>query len=704
MEGKLPNGREESSRLDDESIPDDNKQDGLTEQDMIDLRSKFNAKTKQDGTTDLSKESFKVLVKQIVEELEGGEAPSAKDLEAAFVLADEDKGGTVDLTEFTNLYIFIKRGEIKGLGSRSINFLAKRRQKKHVKEALVASIEADKERERKHASDLSAKEEAIRLKIEKERMREAAVLRRRDIRAGRETPKPLEAEHALTACFDGTLRVWNLASARVVRDIVGATRSFKPTEEMSQQSQERRQFLQFRDSRRKNCEITCMDVYGQKVIVAGWESAHLWNWHTGEHIKTLPKCHRGWVISVKFAQKGQSVITCGVDKAVTIWTIKNDDFGNDERICRRLVGHRMKVNAIDVFDERIASAGSDGNLKLWDLKTGLILGYDTKTDEKGQAEVLNSWEDSDDTHDDEESRSDSTRSSSSAASYQRSRKNEALVAVKFSRNGSLVLSAGVGGIITCWNGLSGEFIRTFAQQNRRKYDNSFPSALSFFHGNDSGGSVLAGSSDGMIRCWDVQTGVCKFILSGHVKRITSVAVAPGNEIAFSSSEDGTVLVWDLHKADLRQSPFGTSRPNVRTATLNKHGGPVSCVIPVNFEEDPNEYTDDEDEGDLEEERRYEEERKRQMAKREELMSIYEAEKKQTVVAAATDIEDEPKRFGRNPANETENEKSYRENKNEMPAVQQSKATREKPNENNDDDDAEEDEEEEEEEDEEDEED
>ena len=33
--------------------------------------------------------------------------------EAAFVLADEAKGGTVDLTEFTNLYIFIKRGEIK---------------------------------------------------------------------------------------------------------------------------------------------------------------------------------------------------------------------------------------------------------------------------------------------------------------------------------------------------------------------------------------------------------------------------------------------------------------------------------------------------------------------------------------------------------------------------------------------------------------
>ena len=106
--------------------------------------------------------------------------------------------------------------------------------------------------------------------------------------------------------------------------------------------------------------------------------------------------------------------------------------------------------------------------------------------------------------------------------------------------------------------------------------------------------MLAGSSDGMIRCWDVQTGVCKFILSGHVKRITSVAVAPGNEIAFSSSEDGTVLVWDLHKADLRQPPFGTSRPNVQTATLNKHGGRC-LVIPVNFEEDPNEYTDDEDE-------------------------------------------------------------------------------------------------------------
>jgi Ca2+-binding EF-hand superfamily protein len=43
------------------------------------------------------------------------EAPSEKDLNEAFVIADEDKGGTVDCEEFIHLYELIKAGKVHGL-------------------------------------------------------------------------------------------------------------------------------------------------------------------------------------------------------------------------------------------------------------------------------------------------------------------------------------------------------------------------------------------------------------------------------------------------------------------------------------------------------------------------------------------------------------------------------------------------------------
>lgn len=41
--------------------------------------------------------------------------PKDSDLDAAFIEADEDQGGTVDLEEFIKLFAKIKKGEVKGM-------------------------------------------------------------------------------------------------------------------------------------------------------------------------------------------------------------------------------------------------------------------------------------------------------------------------------------------------------------------------------------------------------------------------------------------------------------------------------------------------------------------------------------------------------------------------------------------------------------
>ena len=57
---------------------------------------------------------FGLLFEQLVKSA-GGKPPKDADLEAAFVLADEDEGGTVDLDEFLNLYSAVIAGEVTGL-------------------------------------------------------------------------------------------------------------------------------------------------------------------------------------------------------------------------------------------------------------------------------------------------------------------------------------------------------------------------------------------------------------------------------------------------------------------------------------------------------------------------------------------------------------------------------------------------------------
>ena len=48
-----------------------------------------------------------------------GQAPKDADLDAAFILADEDHGGTVDLAEFINLYAAVLAGDVHGLSDDS---------------------------------------------------------------------------------------------------------------------------------------------------------------------------------------------------------------------------------------------------------------------------------------------------------------------------------------------------------------------------------------------------------------------------------------------------------------------------------------------------------------------------------------------------------------------------------------------------------
>ena len=99
----------------------------LTPGDMVRLKSFFDdEEVKKNDEGAIERKEFVKLIKKIMKD-EGEKAPPEKDLNAAFVQADEDGGGSVDMAEFVSLYAKVKKGEVKGLGGGSMFSLSRLR-------------------------------------------------------------------------------------------------------------------------------------------------------------------------------------------------------------------------------------------------------------------------------------------------------------------------------------------------------------------------------------------------------------------------------------------------------------------------------------------------------------------------------------------------------------------------------------------------
>jgi len=60
------------------------------------------------------------------------------------------------------------------------------------------------------------------------------------------------------------------------------------------------------------------------------------------------------------------------------------------------------------------------------------------------------------------------------------------------------------------------------------------------------GKILASSSDdGTIRLWDVHNQQCLAVLSGHSERITTITFSPNGAMLVSTSDDGAMQVWAI---------------------------------------------------------------------------------------------------------------------------------------------------------------
>ena len=175
----------------------------------------------------------------------------------------------------------------------------------------------------------------------------------------------LQGDHLVSVSADRTVRVWDLKTQRILYPpLVGHAGSVT--------------------------SLQCDSATHNDVIITGGTDGNvmIWQFSTGEAIKTITKAHNGTILSLNFDER--YLVTGGVDKQIKLWNRKSVDANHADvpsfainptksgryqeySLLATLDGHDVAVNAVKLKDKILISGSGDRTTCIWSLQTGQIL-------------------------------------------------------------------------------------------------------------------------------------------------------------------------------------------------------------------------------------------------------------------------------------------------------------------------------------------
>jgi WD40 repeat protein/transcriptional regulator with XRE-family HTH domain len=238
------------------------------------------------------------------------------------------------------------------------------------------------------------------------------------------------------------------------------------------------------------------------------QMVRLWNVQTRQQTRVL-RGHTDWVRGVAFSQDGALLASGGEDKVIYLWNVRSG------QPLRQLLGHTstIRVLAFGAEPRLLVSGGDDASLRLWDTTTGSCLREFIGHTHPVRALI---W--------------DTAR--------------------------SLLYSASEDQTIKIWNSTTGACLQTLSGHTSHVLDlDLHPGAA----------QLVSCGDDLSLRFWDVSNVSATqahalawaTIEQAHESRVRAVVYSADGKMLASSSDDGSILLWDTATLTRRAELFST---------------------------------------------------------------------------------------------------------------------------------------------------
>jgi WD40 repeat protein len=340
-----------------------------------------------------------------------------------------------------------------------------------------------------------------------------------------------DGRRVVSASSDGTLKIWDLDSGRVLVTMKGHTDEVRA------------------------CEVT---ADGRRVISASADGTlKIWDLEDhkiGRALATL-QGHADWVNACAVTRDGERVISASDDGTLKIWELGSGT------LLATLEGHTASVKACAVTadGQRVVSASCDGTLRVWDLKTGCELATleghtgwvlscavtaDNRVVSASHDKKLRVWDlNTGYTLTTLEGHSDWIR------------------ACVWMADGRRVVSASDDRTLRVWD-LDSRHVHATLEGHADQINGCAVTA--------NGRYLVSASNDETLKVWDLNSAHTLATLDGHTHTVNACVVTADGQRVVSASQDGTLKIWDTDSGRVLatlQSPFG----GVNTCAVTRNG-------------------------------------------------------------------------------------------------------------------------------------